>query len=72
MADRKRLIEIVQRITDGDFSGDEVDELIAEFATSVLDPGALDVLFWSNRHFDHEPSPEEIVDRVLSYRPIEL
>jgi len=67
------LIAIVQRLMDGDYSSDEeVDRLIAEFEADVLDPNAGDLIFWSNKHFDHEPTAAEIVDRALSYRPIEL
>jgi hypothetical protein len=67
------LFAIVQRLTDGDYSSDEeVDRLVAEFEAGVLDPSAADLIFWSNKHFDHEPAAAEIVDRALSYRPIEL
>ena len=58
---------------DGDYSNDEEsDRLVAEFEAGVLDPHATDLIFWSNKHFDHEPTAAEIVDRALSYRPIEL
>jgi hypothetical protein len=71
--ERERLIAIVQRLTDGDYSSDEeADRLVAEFEADVLDPNAADLIFWSNKHFDHEPTAAEIVDRALSYRPIEL
>lgn len=58
---------------DGDYSSDEeVDSLVAEFQRGVLDPAATELIFWSTDHFDHEPTAAEVVDRALSYRPIEL
>jgi hypothetical protein len=73
VSERERLIAIVQRLMDGDYSSEEeVDRLIVELEAEVLDPNAADLIFWSNKHFDHEPTAAEIVDRALSYRPIEL
>lgn len=73
MSERERLIEIVQRLMDGDYSSDaEVESLVAEFDAGVLDPNATDLIFSSSKDFDHEPTAAEIVDRALTYRPIEL
>ncbi|GAA4980458.1 bacteriocin immunity protein [Actinopolymorpha pittospori] len=73
MSERERLIEIVQRLMDGDYSSEEeVDSLVAEFQGGVLDPAATELIFWSTDHFDHEPTAAEVVDRALSYSPIEL
>ena len=73
VSERDRLIAIVQRILDGDYSSDEeVDSLVAAFRRGVLDPAATDLIFCSSNHFDHEPTAAEVVDRALSYRPIEL
>lgn len=58
---------------DGDYSsGEEADSLVDAFQRSVLDPAAIGLIFWSSDYFDHEPTAAEIVDRALSYRPIEL
>lgn len=73
MADREQLISLVQRIMDRDFSSDaEVDALVGEFEAAVVRPGAASLIFWSGHEFDHEPTAAEVVDRALSYRPIEL
>lgn len=73
VSDRQRLIAIVQRILDGDYSSDEeVDTLLAASQGDVLDPAATELIFWSSDHFAHEPTAAEIVDRALSYRPMEL
>jgi hypothetical protein len=73
MTERERLIRLVQRIMDGDYSADEeVDSLVAEFEAAVLHPGASSLIFWPTDEFDHDPSAAEVVDRALSYRPIEL
>lgn len=67
------MLAIVQGLTDGDYSSDQkAGRLVAGFEAGVLDPSAADLIFWSDKHFDHEPAAAEIVDRALSYRPIEL
>lgn len=73
MADRERLIGLVQRIMDGDYSSEEeVHKLVSEFEAAVLHPGASDLIFWPSDEFDHDPTAVEVVDRALSYRAIEL
>lgn len=73
MTGRERLIGLVQRIMDGDYSdGEEVDCLVAEFAAAVLHPDASSLIFWPSDGFDREPTAAQVVDRALSYRPIEL
>ena len=73
VSERQRLIAIVQRILDGDYSSDEeVESLVAALQGGVLDPAATDLIFWPSKCFDHEPTAAEIVDRARSYRPIEL
>ena len=58
---------------DGDYSSEEeVDSLVAESEAAVLYPGASSLVFWPSDEFDHEPTAEQVVDRALSYRPIEL
>jgi hypothetical protein len=73
MAERERLISLVQRIMDGEFASDaEVDALVAEFERAVVYPGASSLIFWPGDEFDREPTAAEVVDRALSYRTIEL
>lgn len=70
---RLELIELVERIRSGSIeSEEEEDRAIAEFASRVPHPRASDLIFHPNLEFDRVPSVEEIVDRALSYRPLEL
>ena len=45
---------------------EEIDGLIEKLEQGVLDPQISDYIFWS------EMSPEEIADKALRYKPIEL
>jgi hypothetical protein len=65
---RERLLELVRRIVTFDGAGGEAahDGLIEEFARLAPHPQATDFIFW-----DDLPV-EEIVERILAYRPIEL
>jgi hypothetical protein len=53
-------------------SDEDLDRDMAEFAAKVPHPRASDLIFYWDTEFDHQPTPEEIVDRALSYRAIEL
>jgi len=71
--ERERLVELVRRILAGDYRGDAgVDAAVSEFAASVPHPRASALIFYWDKEFDHEPSAEEIVDRALTYRPVDL
>jgi len=50
-------------------SEEEEDDLLALFANNVPDPNASD-LFFSKEN--DGLTPEEIVDKALSYKPIQL
>lgn len=72
-ADRKDLVELVERLMAGSYSSDEeVDRDAQLFASEVPHPRALGLIYFWEDEFDHEPSPEEVVDRALNYRAIEL
>ena len=73
MSDRAALIELVGRIVSGDYASEaEVDRLVGEFGAAVPHPRAAGLIFYWEDEFTEEPSPEQIVDRALSYRPIKL
>ncbi|MBM0124559.1 bacteriocin immunity protein [Pimelobacter simplex] len=73
MTDRSVLFDLVERLVTGAYASDaEVDRLVAEFAAAVPHPRASDLIFYWEDEFDEEPTPEQIVARALSYRPIEL
>ena len=71
--DRDELIELVERIMRAEGADEaEADALVDRFEASVPHPAASDLIFYPDAHFGHEPTAEEVVDRALSYRPLEL
>jgi len=71
--DRDRLVALATKLIEGTYQSDlELDADMAEFVTAVPHPRASDLIYYWEAEFDHEPSPEEVVDRALSYRPTEL
>lgn len=72
-ADRGRLVALVRRLIDADYATDaELDRDAADFEASVPHPRALGLIYFWEEEFDHEPTPDEIVDRAMRYRGIEL
>jgi hypothetical protein len=70
---RVALIELVERIMRGDGeTTEEADRLVELFLQNVPDPGADDLIFYPLATFGHEPTADEVVDRALSYKPIQL
>jgi hypothetical protein len=65
--DRNRLVKLVSFIQEGLYkSEEERSSLVALFERNVPDPEASNLIFY------HRPelTPEEIVDKALSYKPI--
>ncbi len=73
MPTRNELVELVRRImaAEGE-SQEEADALVEEFRRSVPHPDADELIFYPDRHFGGEPSPEEVVDAAMAYRPTEV
>lgn len=74
---RDQLVALVEQILAAIETGTdaEQDRLVQTFRQSVAHPAASDLIFWPKRLPDGswpDPSPEEIVDEALAYRPIEL
>lgn len=73
ISDRDRLVALAERLIAGDYQSDaELDSDLAEFDSAVPHPRATDLIYYWENEFDHEPSPDEVVDRALKYRAIEL
>lgn len=71
--DRARLVELVRKLMVGRYSSEEeAARDMAELEAGVLHPRVSDLIFYWQSEFDHEPTAEEVVDRALSYRAIEL
>lgn len=72
-ADRERLVGLARKLAAGQYENDaDLDRDMAEFAAGVPHPRPADLIYYWDDEFDHEPTAEEIVDRALSYRPMEL
>lgn len=70
--DRDRLVTLATKLIAGAYESDiELDSDMAEFVAGVPHPRPSDLIYYWESEFDHEPSPEEVVDRALSYRPME-
>ena len=71
--ERAELVLLVERIIAVDFDSEEaVDAALADFESRVPHPRASGLIYHWHLELDHEPTPGEIVDLALSYRPIEL
>jgi hypothetical protein len=67
---RDELIELVERIRSGDGSEDQEDQWVVDLKAAVADPRIADYIFWDKS--DPPLTADQIVDRALAYRPIEL
>ncbi|KOP80178.1 hypothetical protein AMS59_01890 [Lysinibacillus sp. FJAT-14745] len=64
---RDELILLVTRIMKAEGKTEEEnDRLLEEFLDNVIDPEAANYIFYDNL------PPEEVVDKALSYKPIQL
>jgi len=64
---REELIVLVTRIMNAEIKTEaEDDQLLEEFLDNVIDPEAVNYIFYDNL------LPEEVVDKALSYNPIRL
>lgn len=67
--DRKKLINLVEKIQSAEGTEEEIHENINKFESSVLDPNATEYLF--AKEFE-KLSDSEVVDKCLSYKSIKL
>lgn len=64
---RKELIELVTKIMNAEGKNEEENnQLLVRLLDNVLDPEVANYIFYDNL------LPEEVVDKVLSYKPIQL
>lgn len=67
---RQELIELVVRVTNpqpGDSDAD-LQEIMRTIEDSVPDPNVSAYIFWDNTGM----TPEQVIDKALSYRPFAL
>ncbi len=65
---REELIKLVERMCNGEGSDDEIGEWIEILERNVPDPNVSDLVYWNNEGL----TPEQIIDRAMSYKPIIL
>ncbi|MFF3960400.1 hypothetical protein ACFYZI_02405 [Streptomyces griseorubiginosus] len=65
---RDELVRMVQHLIDADLPEGEEDRVVEELKSSVLYPRVTDLIFYNTP----ELTAEEVVDKALAYRPIEL
>ena len=63
---REELISLVEKIMKCQGTEKEIDKMIELLEKNVLDPEVSDYIFYE------ENTPEEVVDKALSYKPILL
>ncbi|MDI1466087.1 hypothetical protein QEZ54_34440 [Catellatospora sp. KI3] len=66
---RDELVELVRRIVAG---GPDTDYYLLLLDTNTVHPGASSVIFHPPARLPREPSPDQVVDEILSYEPIAL
>ncbi|OEE94944.1 hypothetical protein A1QM_18260 [Vibrio genomosp. F10 str. 9ZC157] len=66
--DRNELIAVVTKIMECDGSESEINLLLEILKQNVSDPNVSDLIFWP----ETELTPEQVVDKALSYKPILL
>ncbi|GAA0971701.1 MULTISPECIES: bacteriocin immunity protein [Streptomyces violaceusniger group] len=65
---RDELIDLVERIMAGEGTESEHDSLVTLLERNVPHPRVLGLIYYS----DPPLTAEEVVDKALAYRPIEL
>lgn len=64
---REEIIDLIKEITDCENKSEkEIDRLTVKLEQGVIDPEISNYIYWSDM------TPEEIADKVLEYKPIEL
>ena len=65
---RAELVQVVQQLIDAKPTGEAEDRLVAQLMSSVPHPRVTDLIYYNTPKL----TAEEVVDRALAYRPIEL
>ena len=65
---REELVRMVQLLIDARLTEEEEDRIVNELKSSVVHPRVTDLIYYNTPKL----TAEEVVDRALAYRPIEL
>ena len=63
-----KLINLVNKIVECEGSEEEIDEMIDMVKKNVPYPDISDLIYWN----EEELTPEQIVDKALEYKPMQL
>jgi ATP-dependent Clp protease adapter protein ClpS len=66
---KAKLIELARKIMESEGDEDEIDNWMLELKASVQHPAVSDLIFYPE---NDDVTPEEIVEEVLSYKPLSL
>ena len=66
LLDRQQIIDLIQKLRIENLSEEQEDAILEKLEQGVLDPEISDYIYWSKL------SAEQIADKVLSYKPINL
>ncbi|MFD9565805.1 bacteriocin immunity protein [Streptomyces sp. NPDC059994] len=67
------LVDLVQRIMDGEGTEDEHDALVETLERNVPHPRVSDLIYYpGNEGYDRELTAHQVVEAALAYRPIAL
>jgi len=65
---KEELIKLVQMIMEADGTEDELDRMLFTLERNVLDPNVSNLIFYP----EEELTAEQIVEKALAYKPIQL
>lgn len=64
---RKELIQLVEEILDVEkYSEEQIDDMLEVLHRNVPHPAVANLIYWDDL------TPEEIIDKALDYKPIQL
>jgi hypothetical protein len=65
---REQLIQLVTKIINVEGSEEQIDEWVQLVEDNVPHPAVTDLIYYSQEQL----TPEQIVDKALAYKPIQL
>jgi hypothetical protein len=72
-SERQEVLKIMRGLMAMEYRTEaEVDEAVSRLESLVVHPAPISLIYYSHEYFDHDPSPEEVVDKIFEYRPFEL
>ncbi|MDO4773077.1 MAG: bacteriocin immunity protein [Bacillota bacterium] len=65
---REKIISLVSKIVECEGTEEEINEMLEIVKDNVPHPEVSDLIYWNEEYL----SPEQIVDKALAYKPIQL